>query len=162
MEISSCYPAPGVITLRLHTDTPRKVALRIPRWSKTTTLLVDGEPVTVNGNGYVFLPEHIYNGESITLQLDFSVHYLDGQEQFAGKKSIYYGPLLFGCDTALTQMHPITELPALSEKELSAATPKFDQNGNITLPLSNGITLCDFRMLGYTGAQYRTFFETKP
>ena len=84
---------------------------------------------------------------------------LQNIEQYEGRSSIYYGPLLYGCDTSLAGRHNVTELPSLSHAELSAARPEPGRQGRFLVKLSDGITLCDFRMLGYSGAQYVTFFK---
>lgn len=39
------------------------------------------------------------NGDTLELNLDIAVHYWVGEKNFAGKTSVYYGPILLAYDT---------------------------------------------------------------
>ena len=158
IEICSSYPLNGDIHIHLSLHEKRKAALRIPAWSLHTVLTVNGQPIHAAPGGYVLL-EQVSGKIEIELCLDFHVRFLNGEGQYEGRSSIYYGPLLYGCDTSLAGRHNVTELPSLSHAELSAARPEPGRQGRFLVKLSDGITLCDFRMLGYSGAQYVTFFK---
>lgn len=158
ISIESPYPAPGDIVVALESDRPVGIALRVPAWSKKSSLTLNGEPVEVKPGEYSILPARVWKGDRLLLRLDFSVRFLEGGELYEGKRSIYYGPLLFGVDTSLIDKYSVSELPALSESELSSVLPAWREDGRITVKLSDGVTLGDFRTLGVTGSYYKTFF----
>lgn len=93
----TAYPAQGRIAITLSLDQPERfpLHLRIPGWSEKTALSVNGEPVERPLPGrYVVLDRQWREGDRIDLELDMTLHYLEGEEECAGKWSIYRGPLL--------------------------------------------------------------------
>lgn len=70
-DIETEYPVGSEvkITLSLEKDEKFELKLRNPQWSKTTSLLVNGESVSVN-EGYITLDHAFKDGDEIVLCLD--------------------------------------------------------------------------------------------
>ncbi|PWM98497.1 MAG: hypothetical protein DBX37_06675, partial [Massilioclostridium sp.] len=97
------YPKDGAIkiTLDLEQNETFNFNLRIPVWAmQGNTLKINGESVSglVSGEYYTMNREW-KNGDTLELNLDIAVHYWVGEKNFAGKTSVYYGPILLAYDT---------------------------------------------------------------
>ena len=95
------------------------------------------------------------------LTLDFTAHYLAGQEDFAGKTSIYKGPILYGLDQSLNPRVDFENPPTLSNASIDAAKPIRQADGSIRLNIDNGVVLNDFYHLGASGCFYKTWLPVK-
>lgn len=65
------YPVSGSVKLTVKLDAPEtfEIKVRNPEWSKTTTVKVNGEEVSVNP-GYISIEREWKNGDTVTLELD--------------------------------------------------------------------------------------------
>ena len=98
------YPASGRIALALELDEPEKftLQLRVPQWSGTTGLALNGTPLPGPRPGaYADITREWRSGDRITLDLDLSLHYWVGEHDYAGRSSIYRGPILLAYDPRL-------------------------------------------------------------
>jgi DUF1680 family protein len=158
------YPASGKVRIVV---TPQQaesfnLRLRIPRWSKQTELKVNGEAVAVTPGTYAELKREWKPGDTIELNLDFSLRFWVGDKEEAGKVSVYRGPILFAYDARYNDINP-DQLPALdpakvqltlepSAGPLPAWLPATLTCGDVS------VKVCDVSSAGQTGNQYVTWF----
>ena len=97
------YPRNGKIVLRLDIEKPElfDVKLRIPEWSKVSTISVNGEAINeVMSGQYKELKRNWKKGDLIEINLDMGTRL-----QTSGKQPVYValmrGPILFARDTRL-------------------------------------------------------------
>ena len=99
------YPRTGDITLHVDPSQPKEftLKLRIPHWSARTTVLLNGAPVEgVKSGSYLPITREWQAGDVITISLDMSTHYWLGDNEAAGRASLYHGPVLL----AFSRMDP--------------------------------------------------------
>ncbi len=156
--IESAYPAPGDIRIALD-GASRPVALRIPGWSKMARVTVNGAAREARPGERVRIDGWTDRAE-ITLSLDFSPRFAQGGLGYAGKTSVYSGPVLYGADATRNPETELSALPALSLSGLAASRPETAPDGSI-LWKADGVTLCDFYHLGLSGARYRTWLTVR-
>jgi hypothetical protein len=91
------YPRGGRIVLKVEPERALSfpLKLRIPQWSRATAVKVNGAAVGgVRPGGYLAIERQWAPGDTVELALDMSLHFWVGQREYAGKASIYRGPLL--------------------------------------------------------------------
>ena len=167
IQIASDYPRDSHIQIKV---TPSKATtfplrLRIPYWSSKTMLKVNGATVDeVHSGTYLTLNREWKPGDTIDLDLDFSLHYWVGERECAGKVSIYRGPILLTYDRRLNIMDP-SDVPALDARGL-AGTPAKTRSRHppilaLDVPAENGstLTLCDFASAGDGGSHYLSWLH---
>jgi DUF1680 family protein len=169
LEQKTDYPVTGNILLQVVLAKPEKfeLKLRIPSWSSTARLTVNGQAVSgVRPGSYLRLQREWENGDTIHLELDSSLHYWAGEREYDGKTSIYHGPLLLAFDPVYNLMDP-EDVPELDARNLN---PRFEKTDRIFQPwllvkvkATNGqdVTLCDFATAGAYGNHYRTWLPIK-
>lgn len=96
------YPKNGSIRLEI-TDIAQAesfaLQVRIPSWSKQSTVQVNGEPVAAAQSGSYFTIDRTWQkGDVIQIELDMNVHFWQGEDNFDGYVSAYYGPILLTVD----------------------------------------------------------------
>ena len=75
------------------------VYLRIPTWSKDTTVVVDGKEISVKPeNGFIKIDRTWSGVSEITINFDFQLRYETMKDRF-NRIAIYYGPLLLAAQT---------------------------------------------------------------
>ncbi|MCK4886838.1 MAG: glycoside hydrolase family 127 protein [Planctomycetes bacterium] len=99
------------VVLRQRTDYPRTssillevsptkteefmIKLRVPHWSKNTTISVNGRvEKNVKSGQYASLKRIWKQGDQVEIDMDMSPHFWVGQREYQGKTSIYRGPVL--------------------------------------------------------------------
>lgn len=98
------YPRCGSVTLEVCPDKPIDFALklRIPHWSKTNKVAVNGDPISgVKPGEYLELKRKWQQGDKVNIELDMSLHYWAGEKEYDGKTSIYRGPILLAYNSKL-------------------------------------------------------------
>ncbi len=165
LEQETAYPLDGRITLRVTPAAPARFALRlrIPGWSRSTTVMLNGQPQGGAQPGtYLTLDREWREGDSITLDLDLATWLWPGECEAAGKAALYQGPLLLAYDPRFDTHDPT----ALPELDLSRASQPLAPESPAPRPLllrrfatTNGdsITLCDFASAGAAGNQYASW-----
>ena len=96
------YPKDGAIkiTLDMVKNEAFNFNLRIPVWSYTNTVKVNGEEMkNVVPGEYYSINREWKNGDVIELDLEMSVHYWLGEKNYKGYSSVYYGPILLALDS---------------------------------------------------------------
>lgn len=91
------YPRGGRVTMHLSLESELAfiLKLRIPHWSATSVVSINGEPIPeVRPGRYLELTRTWKDGDTIALDFDMSLHYWVGERELAGKVSTYRGPLL--------------------------------------------------------------------
>ncbi len=118
LKMQTSLPWEGEVCLELKAGTNRKLALRMPGWSKQTrievahdgqkyTLLYDGKTIRsqdpVARDGYLYLDVDWQDGDQVNLSFDMSVHMLqaDGRVRAdAGQVAFMRGPLVYCMEEA--------------------------------------------------------------
>lgn len=78
---------------------PFTLKLRIPYWSRTTTVKLNGRTVKGIGPGqYLAIDRRWKKGDRIRINLDMSLHFWSGEHDCWKRTSIYRGPLLLAFD----------------------------------------------------------------
>ena len=101
LEQDTEYPRRGRITLAVSPSKPAAftLKLRIPCWSAKTFVSINGRRVKgVRPGCYLSLDRHWKRGDQVEIGLDMSPHYWKGEQECAGKVSIYRGPILLTYD----------------------------------------------------------------
>ena len=164
LRCESDYPAPGPIRLGVENGgMAQRVFLRVPGWSKSVSCRVNGAPAPEAEEGYISV--NISRGQTeVELSLDFSAHFLAGDRDYAGKWSVYSGPVLYGADAAhnlaLCRERGLDDLPAASRAALTQNLPRLGEDGAILWDAGD-LTLCDFYHLGASGDEYRTWLRVE-
>jgi uncharacterized protein len=80
IDIETDYPKSGVVILKIDPDTPEKFTLhlRIPAWSATTSLSVNGQLMNVTPGTYAAIDRQWQTGDRVELQLDMRCRLIDG------------------------------------------------------------------------------------
>ncbi len=94
------YPQEGHIVLHVE---PREAAkfplkLRVPHWSSSTTIRVNGRKVPAEAGTYARLDRTWKAGDRITIDLDMSPRFWLGQRERRGETSVYRGPILMALE----------------------------------------------------------------
>ena len=101
IEQSTDYPKAGKITIKVKPAraTAFSLKLRIPQWSRRTSVLVNGEKVSgVSAGSYLAIDRQWRKGDTIVLTLDMSLHFWRGEMDCKGTTSVYRGPILLAYD----------------------------------------------------------------
>jgi len=91
------YPRDGLIKITVNPKISKKFALklRIPYWSQNTIVKINGSNInSIKAGEYLVLNRNWKQGDIITISMDMSFRFWKGEQQCAGKTSIYRGPLL--------------------------------------------------------------------
>ncbi|MBI3119129.1 MAG: glycoside hydrolase family 127 protein, partial [Candidatus Hydrogenedentes bacterium] len=167
----TAYPADGKVHILVSPERPETfiLKLRVPGWSKTTTLRINGEEQPAPAAGAYAVLQRAWNtGDTIDVTLDFTPRFWQGQENFAGKASVYRGPLLFAFDARYSDLNP-DQLPVLDPAALSfqEAIPNSEEaitpwlRGTLIDASGAAIPVVDFSSAGQTGNHYRSWLPVK-
>ena len=137
--------------------------LRIPHWSKETSVEVNGAQVRhVEAGNYLSIKRTWYQGDTVDIRFDMSLRIEPGQRNYEGHASIYHGPLLLAYDQHFNDMDP-DDVPALDTAELDASPA---ESGGQFQPIillkvkaadGRSVYLCDFATAGAYGTNYRSW-----
>ncbi|MHB9036986.1 MAG: beta-L-arabinofuranosidase domain-containing protein [Armatimonadota bacterium] len=159
------YPLDGRIMLTINPgDELRfKIRLRIPAWSRSTSVSVNGESVgEVNPGTYLLLDQVWKDGDTVEILLDMSLRFWVGERECEGKTSIYRGPILLAYDQRFNAMDP-DDVPSLDAGALSYEWSPWDGDLKPWMLLrfkardGRDLYLCDFAGAGAGGTHYRTW-----
>lgn len=156
IDIQGDYPCDNRVQIRLGGGVRRKIRLRIPSWSARTQASLNGEPLPAEGPGYLTL-ERQWDGDTVSLVFDFAPRIEKGEQDCAGKSSLFVGPVLYAWDNGLNPGFDFAALPMLSLEELRAVRPQREPDGSILLVLPSGAVLVDFQHAGVSGSAYKTW-----
>lgn len=97
----TAYPVDGEVRIAVEPERPTTFALklRVPGWSRRTSVTVNGEPAAPAGAGtYLTLLRRWETGDVVELHLDMGLRAWHGERECAGLTSVYRGPLLLAYD----------------------------------------------------------------
>jgi DUF1680 family protein len=159
------YPVDGKVTLQVNLPKPEKfgLKLRIPSWSRSTSVWLNGQPVPeARAGSYLNLERQWQKGDTVEMVFDMSFHYWAGEREDELQASIYRGPILLAFDPAYNTIDPAA-IPELDSRHLSFEAVE------TSLPIQplqllkvkavNGteLTLCDYPTAGAYGNRFRTW-----
>ena len=151
----TAYPVDGVVRIMV---TPAHAAslairLRIPEWSPSSRLDVNGDPQACVGGSYAQIRRVWQPGDVITLQLNMDIRVVAGLEAAWGYSVAYRGPLLLAYDTRFGAFDPLS-MPAIDLKSpMGLKPPSQGAALLVSFPSSSGeITFCDFASAGQAPA----------
>ncbi|MDD6094358.1 MAG: glycoside hydrolase family 127 protein [Clostridia bacterium] len=152
ISIGGDYPHGSAVTVSAECITPVTLMLHIPEWSKNT--FINGEKVT--GGEYFAYPCSA-GVNNIKIEFDFSLRFELGHGDYEGKRCVFSGPVLFGCDLSENDLD-LDSLPCVTDGDFEGVLPEYcPKSRKILLRLKNGLILSDFYRLGSSGSRYRTW-----
>ena len=163
------YPAQGDIHLDVSVQKPETFTLlfRIPSWSKQTRVLVNGQALPAPQPGsYLPIRRQWNTGDTVALSLDFTPRFQTGAEDYAGKISVFQGPILFASDARYDANQDKAHL-TLDPKGLTITPiePPAGEGPWILARMVDGtgrhLTVCDFSSAGLFGDKYASWFDLK-
>ncbi len=166
LEQQTDYPCDGRIKLTVSssTDVDTDLRLRIPRWSRETSIESNGHIATPEPGTYHSLGKHWEGRRTVGIDLDMHHHYWVGDKECAGKVSIYRGPLLLAYDRRFNEIDP-DDIPTLDARGLMGKRIAWD--GEIPPLLlmefeaidGHKLRLCDFGSAGEGGSPYMSWLR---
>ena len=162
------YPRKGKVTIKVRPARTRRFSLklRIPYWSQSTRVRVNGKAVSEPRPGrYLVIDRKWRKGDVIELSLDMRPHFWAGERECEGKVSVYRGPILLAYDRRLNAMDP-EQVPELDASQLQLKASRgsthwiepwlaFDCVGRD----GTSLRLCDFASAGEGGSPYRSWLK---
>lgn len=172
--VNTDYPASGRIQIRWQIAEPREISLRlrIPAWSRHSTLSVNnGKPVTA-APGYHEIKRVWRTDDTVRLNLDMSLRAEPGGGPLEGQVSLFRGPILLTWDQYHNpqdeaELQPI-RLDQLDQAEMIPQKPQpYDPMRALTPMVmlrvaTNGepLVLCDYATAGAHGTPYRSWLRS--
>jgi DUF1680 family protein len=166
----TAYPASGEVTLTVDLEPARELTLtlRIPHWSQSTTVRINGVPWTspVTAGTYLPLTRRWSAGDTVELVFDMTLRYASGELSKQDCAALYRGPLLLAFDQALNPLDA-EAMPALDLSRLTATTvavsSPFPPLLALQVAAADGqlLTLCDFATAGARGTPYRGWLPAR-
>ncbi len=95
------YPHTGTVTFHFLDPAHTSLAIRVPGWSRTTSLTVNGEEVDLSPilrDGYAFLTRSFARGDEVVLTLDMTPRKVYASPKVpadTGKAAVQRGPLVY-------------------------------------------------------------------
>lgn len=166
LEQATDYPRGGRIALKLAPQKKERfvLALRIPGWSRRSTVAVNGEAAAPAEPGrYLRLDREWKRGDTIDLELDMSTRLWVGEREARDKVSIFHGPLLLAYDPRF-DAHDPARLPEVDVAGTPApVAPRPETILLLRYPgrAGQGITLCDFASAGMAGNRYVSWLPAR-
>lgn len=164
------YPREDNVLIKVELTKPQAIemSLRIPHWSKNTTVKVNGESVkNVRPGNYARLQRQWQTGDTIQIEFDFSLHYWVGEKECKDTVSIYRGPILLTYDRRFNEAIDPPDLPMLDAVGLQGKMVEWKGRGQpimlLEFPTTTGKTLrlCDFASAGDAGSPYISWLKVK-
>jgi DUF1680 family protein len=155
------YPRGGTVRLTVTPEREERfvLRLRVPGWSRRTTVRVNGREQTgVRPGSYLALDRAWRPGDEVELAFDVAPRLWVGAREAAGKVAVYHGPLLLAYDPRF-DTHDPGHLLAVDPRRAESAEGKGSGPETLLLlrlPTTDGgtITLCDFASAGAAGNRY--------
>lgn len=159
------YPRDNQVRLKIQLNEPQSFSLklRVPYWSKSTRVQLNGRPVQkVKCGQYLRLERFWRSGDVIEIVFDFSLQYWVGEREYENKVSIYRGPILLTYDRRFNTVEP-DNIPTLDAKGLTGVVITSDHWLPPMLLMEfktaegDALRLCDFGSAGVGGTPYRSW-----
>lgn len=158
------YPVAGNVVIRVQPDHAEAfpLRLRIPVWSKAAQVRVCGQPAEAQAGTYLRIERTWMPGDTIEIDFDFTPRFWKGEQECAGKISVYRGPLLYAYDARYNEIDP-AQLPAMDWASIRFEDEAWDGPlepwALAVLKDAKGTAyrVCDFSSAGQTGNHYRSW-----
>lgn len=161
LEMATDYPREGTARITVKPDQPETftVALRIPAWSRQTSLKINGDTHPVQPGTYAKINRPWRSGDQIELTLDLQTRVVEAPDG-KGQIALQRGPVVLALDDRFVPTQPDTEIEldrnAAALAELKPNPQAAQQAGTwmaFEVPfLVNGapkmLTLCDYSSAG--------------
>ncbi|MCI0492052.1 MAG: glycoside hydrolase family 127 protein, partial [Planctomycetes bacterium] len=179
------YPRDGHVVIRL-ADIERKdgpasfsLRLRIPGWSRSTSVTVNGQPWPgVRPGCYLDIERVWQTGDKVELDLDMRLRYEAGDLDTSGCVSLYRGPLLLAFDPqdndfdspaiGTIDVQQLDRAVVSDPRAAGSGAASFPDKINrpwvlVDLPLAGErlLRLRDFASAGSAGTSYRTWLKAE-
>ena len=154
IEQDTDYPLGGHIDLRLDLRVPSAfvLRLRIPAWSASTSVRVNGQPQDCRAGTYCAIQRTWLPGDRIEVDLDLAVRFVDGAGRTAGRVTVYRGPLLLTCD-GRWGTDPLDPPSIHREQPTAVSLADLDTRVKATFRTTGApMTLCDYASAWAFGA----------
>lgn len=157
LVVQTDYPEGGVVNLRVNLAHAQKfsIALRIPAWSKQTTIKVNGSPLKgIKSDSYFKISRTWIRGDRIELQLDMRgrvTRFPDASQKFV---AVECGPVVLARDSALTNSTMNAAVALAADKDgfirlqTRPAPTGFWMAYDVPLVGGGSLTLCDYSSVG--------------
>ncbi len=165
LEQKTDFPRSGKILLKVTPASTEHftLSLRIPGWSKNTTVRINGQlQQGVLPGSYLDLDREWQAGDEVVISLDMQPRFWAGEREAKGKASLYSGPVLLAYDPRFDTYDPghiptvdslaVSNWKLLSENESRSVNPLL--LFQISLSDNRKLTLCDFASAGAGGSPY--------
>ncbi len=166
LHIQGDYPVSGHVRVTVEgLAKPEKfvLMLRIPCWSGKTGVVLNGIAQTGMTPGQYFpLPKEWRDGDEVSLALDMTVHFWAGEERFAGRTAVYYGPMLMAYDMSMNDYQLLPDT-VLHQEALHQAAPAAGDGVHcwVTLDIETtsgkNVRLVDYASAGKNAEFYTTW-----
>lgn len=163
------YPINEKVKMTIDLEEPEDfiLQLRIPSWSKKSSLSVNGKDSdSLSPGSYFSLNRKWKKGDTLELTLDLSPHFWVGEKELSGKTSIYSGPVLLTYDRYFNNIDP-DDIPVLDAKNLSGELVSCDRwlkpwiLFKFETKEGRDLFLCDFASAGASGTPYRSWLSVE-
>ena len=158
------YPSEGNIKFTINITRSEKLnlAFRIPSWTKSATILVNGKPVdNVTPGSFANVDRVWSDGDTVELNFDMTAHLIYGSAECSNANGKYNvvvkrGPLVFARDYRLEGDNIFTPLQFEQQDGVltveTVQNPSFDSQLQLKVKLTNGnyVTLVDYGSAGKT------------
>ncbi|MDD4125710.1 MAG: glycoside hydrolase family 127 protein [Eubacteriales bacterium] len=161
------YPISGTINITVELENAEEFPLhiRIPCWSADTALYINGEECMNIAAGRYYTIDRVWNnGDSLSLRLDMSAHYLTGEGAVSGRTSVYHGPVLMTLDSLVSGTD--IDICSFDRKMLDNMTVKDGTDGHwLTAEVvdteGKSVLLVDFASSGRGGSHYISWLNIR-
>jgi DUF1680 family protein len=160
--VKSDYPKTGEVGITVQPQVPGKftLSLRVPAWSKTTSLAVNGEKIeNITPGSYARITRTWKAGDKVAVAFDFSTR-MAADPGGSGRVAITRGPLVFAVDQRLTQTGKgDSTVRKEADGTVRSNVVKTGGNGKVQVLLdvpvdiggnSGLLRLCDYASSGHT------------
>lgn len=155
--ISTDYPKNGIIGIAVKngSDTSCKVHLRVPAWTRSAILTINGQNARATAGEYAEFAVGAGDSVSAGLKLSMDIYTEAGGNALSGAVSIYRGPILLTSDD-IAEVRSVQELKC-SLDDIKNADVTFDGDHCITLTVGDE-KLYDFYTCG-RGCAYTSWHK---
>lgn len=150
------YPKDGTIRIRVSTDCPEELTLylRIPSWSNTTVLTLNGQAIAAKAGTYCAITRTWSETDEIELCLDMTPHFwIMEQGDVSFKLSAYSGPVLLAFRTS-EDLLGTTRFDIASLRNLTPTDGEGIVNFSVESEIGKTVILTDYYTAGKNGDSF--------
>lgn len=143
LAISGEYPFGGSVKIAFALANARYfgLLLRIPTWSKNTSVRINGEAVEVVAGNYARIARVWNNGDVLEMDLEIALQVIDDLSG-SGLKALKVGPIVLARDSRLGDVNLPYTLPITAERVDARPGMK------LVYKLNDGSFVCDYASAG--------------